>query len=829
MLRIPLKQGEIIRLNNREYIIETVLGDGATCIVYSAYYNDNMGLVHHVNIKECYPFNSRITRNGQVLVWEFSNEKEAAFSAFRDTYQKLMLWQNRFVANVFDIFEENQTLYIIMKADEGVTFDKDSTGKLVDIFKTVKLLAYVVGNYHNNGYLHLDIKPSNFLVYPRPSEHVVLFDMDTITAEEDIKSGKIKCVSYSQNCAAPEQKQGKLNKLCSATDIFAIGAVLFEKIIGRSVESFDLGVFSDWNFEGKLFENVNPKIKRLVRNIFKKTLSANIVRRYKEADELIEDLDEVIDTLSAGVPYVVSDYPAANINFLGRNNELGRIETAFKDSCNIVFLHGFGGIGKSELAKKYAEIHEKEYDAVLFLSYDDSIEELLENIEIINCERGEKVSNIKSLKSVLKQNRILLILDNFDVEIDQDDYLDKFLRLNADIIITTRTDFSELSIGNSRQINIDNLESKELISLFEKESRIAFNKTDRDIVDSILKRYNYYTLIVPILAKQLVASGWSLDTLNDKTKQGLKAFENTEKISLQKNGLPYRKTGLDLMRATFRMVRLSDIQKQVLINLYFLRFVSINKEEYRKYLWKENESCTAHIDAINELLYLGWLKKKHEWQNAVNAEIEIHPIIIEMIEVELQPDITKSDMLVAYIDGYLPWNDLDQELFEGTDEWGNLHTDEISHKLKWFCLFALSLDLSNANNQSFVVTSLSKLINGNIFVFQLIENWLFDKLLDKLSTSIFVDKVSKENRFRWLNLLEIKWCEASIPRIGLSDIEKNEIKEILNQLFIEAYSILGEISIDFKLKAIILLCKPAVQLLSHIILQMQFHVRFITL
>ena len=814
MLRMPLKQGETIQLNNRQYTIESILGDGATCIVYSAYYNDNMGLVHYVNIKECYPFNCNITRAGQALVWESVNEKEIAFSSFRVAYQKLMMWQNNYVANAFDIYEENETLYIVMKADEGVTFDKDSTDNLGDILKTVKLLAHAVGNYHNNGYLHLDIKPSNFLVYPRPSEHIILFDMDTITAEADIKSGKIKCVSHSQSCAAPEQKQGKLNKLCPATDIFAIGAVLFEKVMGRSVESFDLGVFADWEFDGELFENVNPKIKRLLRNIFKKTFSANISRRYKTTNKLIADLDEAINTIAVGVPYVVSDCPAPNTNFLGRNNELTTIETAFKDGCNVVFLHGFGGIGKSELAKKYAEIHKNKYDSVLFLSYDGSLEDLLENIEIHNFEQASNESNFKILKSILKKNRVLLIVDNFDVEIDQDDYLDKLLRLNADIIITTRTDFSELSIGNAKQINIENLESKELISLFEKESGISFDESDRTIVDSILKRYNYYTLIVPILAKQLIASGWSLDTLNEKTKQGLKAFESTEKIVIQKDGLPYRKTGLDLMRATFRMVKLSDIQKQVLINLYFLRFVNINKEEYRKYLWKENENRTKHIDAINELLYLGWLKKKYEWQNTTDAEIDIHPIIVEMIEVELQPDITKSDMLVAYINGYLPWSDLEQELFEGVDDWGNLYTDEVSHKLKWFYLFALSLDLSNVNNLSFVIASLSKLINGNLFVFQLTEYWLSNKLLDKLTKTIGTLDVPIEIQLQLFNLLEIKWAESSIPRIGRSDEEDSAIKENLNQCFLKSHSLLDGISTDFRAKAIILLCKPVIQLLS---------------
>ena len=40
----------------------------------------------------------------------------------------------------------------------------------------------------------------------------------------------------------------------------------------RRVEASDLGVFADWDFESEKFENINPKIKRVLRNIFKKTL-----------------------------------------------------------------------------------------------------------------------------------------------------------------------------------------------------------------------------------------------------------------------------------------------------------------------------------------------------------------------------------------------------------------------------------------------------------------------------------------------------------------------------------------------------------------------------
>ena len=120
-----------------------------------------------------------------------------------------------------------------MDVNEGQTFEQDNSKSLSDILKTTLALALVVEKYHNNGYLHLDIKPSNFLVIPETRELVILFDVDSVTSIEDIKSGKVKCVPYSKGWAAPEQIQGKIDKLCPATDIYSIGAILFQKIMHK--------------------------------------------------------------------------------------------------------------------------------------------------------------------------------------------------------------------------------------------------------------------------------------------------------------------------------------------------------------------------------------------------------------------------------------------------------------------------------------------------------------------------------------------------------------------------------------------------------------------
>lgn len=400
-MRTGLPDGAVITLNHdgisRAFRIERTIGEGASCIAYEATLVDGSNAGLRCRVKECYPYHAAITRRGSALAWESEDERDRAFQKLRTTHELLLRLRNNDEIGdsivISSLYEGNGTLYMVMELNHAVTYDKDGDVSLHETLDTIRVLTTHVGQLHQMGYLHLDIKPGNFLVRHHPSTAIWLFDVDSFTSIQEIASGHAVSYPYSRGCAAPEQLCGKTRKLCPATDIFAIGAVLFTKIMGRPVSNEDIGLFADWSFDGELFDSVNPKVKRILRELFRKTLAASPSRRFQTVDELLRTIKAALDVTVEGKPYLRSSGISNTIRFVGREKEISCIHKAFAEGKHAVFLHGEGGMGKSCTAIAYGEAYRDEYDAVIFLRYRDSLQETLNRIEICNFEGGSRRSD----------------------------------------------------------------------------------------------------------------------------------------------------------------------------------------------------------------------------------------------------------------------------------------------------------------------------------------------------------------------------------------------------------------------------------------------------
>lgn len=672
----------------REFQIEYQIGDGASCIAYEATLVNGSNAGLRYRIKECYPYNASIVRRGLSLVWENEEEREHAFTRLRFSHQLLLQLRNDEQLGdsmvVSSLYEGNNTLYMVMELNHAQTYDKVRETSIHSALESTRVLASHIGQLHDKGYLHLDIKPSNFLVKHQPSTSVWLFDVDSFTSLDDIATDKAMSYPYSEGNAAPEQLCGKTKKLCPATDIYAIGAILFSKIMGRPVCNADMGLFADWDFSGPLFENVNPKVKRILREIFHKTLSASTSRRYQTTTELVRDIGKALNVTIEGKPYLQASERRNTIRFVGREKELSDIHQAFRQGHHAVFLHGEGGIGKSSVAIAYGEKYNTAYDVVIFLRYRDSLRDLIDDISICNYDDESNTDGKRRLLRKLLDKHVLLIVDNFDVDIDQDEFLPDLLDYPAHILFTSRTNFAAAYEGNVAQIEIERLPDEHLVDLFSHASKMEASVfAGTDAFAKLCKRVEYNTYLIDLLGRQCDSSCISVDTLWSRIKHGLTNLKPLEKVWTRKDDKPAKRNISDALRVLFRVADLDEDQQRALRNLYMLRFLSVNWEAYCSF------SCARNIDVVNDLVDRGWVQKHGSF-------FSLHPLVEELVERDLQPNEENCAVFTTLritID----------ETIELYGMYGAAEDLEREHKIDMLYSFALHSDLTNPDVRKLVL------------------------------------------------------------------------------------------------------------------------------
>lgn len=682
-MRTYLSPGAVIELTcddgaTRKFQIDRVIGDGANCIAYEAHRTDRAGPARNYRIKECYPYGAQIERAEMQLNWANENERMSAFLRIRKAHDLIVELRNaEAVGNNItsaELCEGNGTLYSVMEVNHAKTYNKEVDSDLHGILETMLVLTKVVGSLHNQGYLHLDIKPSNFLVNHRPKTNIWLFDVDSLTSMEELKEGTVQATSFSQRWAAPEQIRGQADKLCPATDLFAIGAILFEKVMGRPVSNEDTGLFAEWDFDGELFENVNPKVKGILREIFKKTLSASVKRRYQSADELEKAFEQSV-YVTSGVPYLQTESICSTIHFVGRDRELSRIDHAFRGGNRVVFLHGFRGLGKSELARVYAQTHSSDYDVMQLVMYGKeyrSISEWLENISIENHDSSgaERVRKAKSLMD----DRTLIVIDNFNIKLGSDNGLSELLKTKAKILVTTTTDFSDIYREKSSHIEVGPISPEHLKELFEANSGYNLSAKEIPLFGELLSKIEHHTYFTDLLSRQMKASGATLGALYNEVCAGLATSSNPTQVVSNKDEVLYEETVANIMRTLFGIANLSDDHKQVLRNMCMLSFVKMTRGAYKEI------TSAPDFNAFNALVRLGYIQE--------NGEVySIHSLLEDLIRADMAPDWDSCIEAYNYVLETVNW-------FNSSLKDNKATRIEAVHKSRFLSAFFKRVDLS---------------------------------------------------------------------------------------------------------------------------------------
>ncbi len=253
------------------------LGEGATAVVYRALDRD---LHRYVALK----VQRQLVAPDDVACQRFRREAQATAGVPHPN-----------VVMVHDAGEDKGRLYLVMELVDGRPMSELLRGRTADLKDLVRILeraARGVAAAHEKGIVHRDLKPSNILVADAGEPKVADFGLAHLldsTAQLTKTGSSLGTPLYM----SPEQVEGRAKDISPRTDVYSLGAILYEIVTGHvphegetMLEIYGRIVHDD----PKPPTAWTPSAPQDLQTVALKALEKDPQRRYANARDFAEDL-----------------------------------------------------------------------------------------------------------------------------------------------------------------------------------------------------------------------------------------------------------------------------------------------------------------------------------------------------------------------------------------------------------------------------------------------------------------------------------------------------------------------------------------------------------
>jgi hypothetical protein len=235
----------------------------------------------------------------------------ALLARFQAEAEAIARLQHPHIVQVYQAGEHDGQPFFVLEYVPGGSLDRQVRGRPQPVREAVKLvllLARAVHAAHQAGVIHRDLKPANVLLAPPADEPGLntpwgcprVSDFGLARLHDDAPDrGSVDGMAIgTPSYMAPEQAEGRLQEVGPATDVWALGVILYELLTGCRPfrgDSFQGTLHRVCTAEPEPLRRLRPEVDEAVAAVVARCLRKRPAERYPSAAALADDLKRWLD------------------------------------------------------------------------------------------------------------------------------------------------------------------------------------------------------------------------------------------------------------------------------------------------------------------------------------------------------------------------------------------------------------------------------------------------------------------------------------------------------------------------------------------------------